>query len=179
MLGIAVSFILTFMIIASIGLIYYARLLPDISGLAAAKDQPGVEILGDDGSSVARYGQITGEYIPYPRIPKHLVDAVVATEDRRFFSHMGVDPLGILRAMLVNVRSGALTQGGSTITQQLAKNIFLSSERTFSRKIQELMMAFWLEQKFTKEEIITILLKPRLFRRWQLRGGRGEPLLFQ
>ncbi len=158
MLTIAVSLILTFMIFASVGLIYYARLLPDISGLAAAKDQPGVEILGEDGTDVARYGQITGEYIPYPRIPKHLVDAVVATEDRRFFSHMGVDPLGILRAMLVNVRSGSLSQGGSTITQQLAKNIFLSSERTFSRKIQELMMAFWLEQKFTKEEIITIYL---------------------
>jgi penicillin-binding protein 1A len=158
MLGIVVSLILTFMIIASIGLIYYARMLPDISGLAAAKDQPGVEILGADGSNVARYGQITGEYIPYPRIPKALVNAVVATEDRRFFSHMGVDPFGVLRAMVVNVRSGALTQGGSTITQQLAKNIFLSSERTFSRKMQELMMAFWLEQKFTKEEIITIYL---------------------
>jgi penicillin-binding protein 1A len=158
MLGIYGSVLLTGMILGSIGLIYYARLLPDISGLAAAKEQAGVEITAEDGTLVARYGQISGQYIPYANLPKHLIDAVIATEDRRFFSHMGVDPWGVLRAMVVNVRTGNMTQGGSTVTQQLAKNLFLSSERTMSRKIQELMMSFWLEQKFTKEEIIAIYL---------------------
>jgi penicillin-binding protein 1A len=158
MLCVVGSLLFTTMILASIGLIYYARLLPDISGLAAAKEQPGLEILAEDGSHLARYGQISGEYIPYSQLPKALIDAVIATEDRRFFSHIGVDPMGILRAAVVNVTQGSLRQGGSTVTQQLAKNIFLTSERTFSRKIQELMMSFWLEQKFTKEEIIAIYL---------------------
>jgi penicillin-binding protein 1A len=157
-LGIYGSLLLTFMLFASIGLIYYARMLPDISGLAAAKEQPGVEILGEGGVHLARYGQISGEYVPYDKLPKHLINAVIATEDRRFFSHMGVDPLGVARAIWVNIAKGRVTQGGSTVTQQLAKNLFLSSDKTFSRKIQELMMAFWLEQKFTKQEIIAIYL---------------------
>ncbi len=157
-LGIIGSLLLTLVIFIIIGMIYYASLLPDISGLAAAKEQPGVEMLSEDGQILARYGQIIGKFIPYHKVPQHLIDAVIATEDRRFFSHKGLDPKGVARAMVANVKAGRLVQGGSTITQQLAKNVFLTSERTFSRKIQELMMSFWLEQKFTKQEILAIYL---------------------
>lgn len=156
--GFVASMGLTLMLFGMIALTYYATMLPDISGLAASKEQPGVEVFAEDGSVLARYGQITGEYIPYHKLPIHLVNAVLATEDRRFFSHFGVDPRGILRAAVVNVQSGRFVQGGSTITQQLAKNVFLTPERTLSRKIQELMMAFWLEQTFSKEEILAIYL---------------------
>ena len=77
--------------------------------------------------------------------PPHLVEAVIAIEDRRFFSHFGLDPRGLLRALAVNIRQGRLAQGGSTLTQQLAKNVFLTPERSFKRKVQELLLAFWLE----------------------------------
>ena len=139
-------------------LIMYARVLPDISGLAASKESPGMEVLAQDGSLITRYGQISGKYIAYKDIPPDLVKAVIATEDRRFFDHFGVDPLGVIRAMIVNFKTGRFVQGGSTVTQQLAKNLFLTTERTFERKIQELMMSFWLEEKFTKQEIMSIYL---------------------
>lgn len=158
MLGFVASAGLTFLIMGIVVLIFYASQLPDISGLASAKEQPGIEIVSQDGDMLSRYGQISGRYIPYHHMPIHLVDAVLATEDRRFFSHIGVDPRGIARAMVANIRAGGFVQGGSTITQQLAKNVFLSPDRTFSRKIQELMMAFWLEYAFTKEEILAIYL---------------------
>ncbi len=157
-LGLVGSLVITGIIVIAVGLIYYAKMLPDISGLAASKEQPGIEVLASDGSLISRFGQISGNYIPYRKIPKHLIDAVLATEDRRFFDHYGVDPWGVLRAMVANARAGRFVQGGSTITQQLAKNIFLSTERTLTRKIQELMMSFWLEQKFTKKEILSIYL---------------------
>lgn len=156
--GLFGSLFVTAAIAITIGFIYYARMLPDISGLAASKEQPGIEVLASDGSLVARFGQISGNYIPYRDIPEDLINAVLATEDRRFFDHFGVDPWGILRAMVVNVKTGRFVQGGSTITQQLAKNIFLTTDRTLKRKVQELMMSFWLEQKFTKKEILAIYL---------------------
>ena len=87
-----------------------------------------------------------------------MIQAVVATEDRRFFDHFGVDVWGILRAMVINVEAGRVVQGGSTITQQLAKNIFLTPERSYKRKFQELILALWLERKFTKEEILEMYL---------------------
>jgi penicillin-binding protein 1A len=137
---------------------YYSATMPDIAGLAAAKEQAGVEIIGAEDVVVARYGQITGQYIPFDALPKALVQAVLATEDRRFFEHHGVDWLGISRAVVKNIMQGRVAQGGSSITQQLAKNVFLSSERTLERKIKELIVAYWLERKFTKQEILAIYL---------------------
>ncbi len=84
--------------------------------------------------------------------------AVLATEDRRFYSHYGIDPVGLLRALYVNLTSGNLVQGGSTITQQLAKNVFLTPERSLHRKGQELLLSFWLEHNFTKNEILELYL---------------------
>jgi penicillin-binding protein 1A len=147
------------LVIAFMGLmIYYAAIMPSVAEMKAAKDQAGVEILASDGSVVARYGQISGKYIPFEKLPKNLINAVLATEDRRFFEHIGVDWRGILRAVYVNIIKGKLSQGGSSITQQLAKNVFLSNERTLERKVQELLMSFWLENNFTKEEILAIYL---------------------
>jgi penicillin-binding protein 1A len=152
------SLLLTATIGVIILLVAYARVLPDISGLAASKESPGMEILAEDGSFITRYGQITGKYIAYKDIPQDLVKAVIATEDRRFFEHYGVDPMGVLRALWINMKTGRYAQGASTITQQLAKNLFLTTDRTMSRKIKELMMAIWLEDTFTKQEIMSIYL---------------------
>lgn len=111
-----------------------------------------------------RKGRLIGEAdrprdtIPFALIPPVLVDAVMATEDQRFFSHWGVDPLGLLRATLTNIRAGRLVQGGSTITQQLAKNLYLDGRKTLSRKMQELVLAVWLETRLSKFEILELYL---------------------
>ena len=91
-------------------------------------------------------------------LPPYLVQAIVATEDRRFFDHGGFDPLALARAVIANVRAGRVRQGGSTLTQQLAKNIFLKPDRTLRRKVQELLLAFWLEANFSKEQIFTLYI---------------------
>lgn len=137
---------------------YFAQDLPSIQGLETIKKKPGITMKTADGLIIASYGDIYGEYIDYDQLPKPLIQAVLATEDRRFFSHHGVDVVGIMRAMAVNVRAGRLVQGGSTITQQVAKNVFLTPDRTLKRKIQEMLLAFWLEGKFTKKQILAIYL---------------------
>lgn len=95
--------------------------------------------------------------------PKHLVDALIALEDRRFWTHWGIDPEGILRAAIVDLRTGHLTEGASTLTQQLAKNLFLTRERRFSRKIKEMLLAFQIERHFTKQEILEMYLNQVFF----------------
>src|SRR3546814_20044922 len=95
---------------------------------------------------------------PSTTLFRSLPHAVIAVEDRRFYDHGGVDYRGLLRAVYVNLREGRITQGGSTLTQQLAKNLFLSSDRTLKRKIQEVMLEFWLEHRFTKDKILPIYL---------------------
>src|SRR5260370_7861008 len=90
----------------------------------------------------------------WPSLPK----AVIATEDRRSYSHFGVDPIGLARAAFANIAAGRIVQGGSTITQQLAKNLFLTPERTLGRKIQETLLALWLERKFSKDQLLEIYL---------------------
>ncbi len=115
-------------------------------------------MLSAEGDVLKSYGHIYGDTLAFDDLPPALVRAVLATEDRHFFSHFGLDPLGIARAMWVNLQRGSLAQGGSTITQQLAKNIFLTPERTLRRKLQEMLLAFWLESRFTKEEILSIYL---------------------
>ncbi len=138
--------------------IYFAQNLPDISGLGAARKTPGIQVLSASGEIIGAYGQIYGDFLQFKDLPVSLVDAVTATEDRRFFSHVGLDPQGIARAMVVNAKAGKFIQGGSTITQQLAKNVFLTPDRTLKRKLQEMLLAFWLEARFSKEEILSIYL---------------------
>lgn len=145
-------------VIGGLMVIYFARNLPDIGALETIKKQQGITIEDEKGQVLANYGDVYGSYIPYDQLPKTLVQAVLATEDRRFFEHHGVDFFGILRAMVTNVRRGHMVQGGSTVTQQVAKNVFLTPERTLSRKIQEMILAFWLEARFSKKEIMAIYL---------------------
>ncbi len=112
-----------------------------------------------------RYGQVVGrrgikhdDSVPLEQMPKYLIQAIIATEDRRFFQHFGIDFFGTLRALTVNARADTVVQGGSSITQQLAKNLFLSNERTLSRKIKEAYLAVWLEGHLTKHQILQLYL---------------------
>jgi penicillin-binding protein 1A len=132
--------------------------LPDVSGLNDIKRQPSITLLANDGSLVASYGDLYGSFVHLNEMSAFLPAAVIATEDRRFYHHIGIDPIGLARAMLVNLRSGDLVQGGSTITQQLAKNVFLTPERSLHRKGQELLLSFWLEHNFTKNQILEFYL---------------------
>ena len=136
---------------------WYALDLPDPDRLVSDRT-PSVTVLDSTGRVLATYGDFRGEIVPFESLPSSLVAAVIATEDRRFFDHGGMDVFGVLRALMVNLRAGEVVQGGSTITQQVAKNVFLTPERSIKRKVQEALLAFWLEQKFTKEEILSIYL---------------------
>ncbi len=137
---------------------YFALTLPDTSQLKSAARRPSVTILAEDGTLLATFGDLFGEPLALHEMPKYLLEAVIATEDRRFYSHFGIDPIGLLRAAFIDLRAGHVVQGGSTITQQLAKNLFLTPERTFGRKIQETLLSLWLEHKFTKDQLLEIYL---------------------
>ncbi|MFK7838763.1 MAG: transglycosylase domain-containing protein [Bdellovibrionales bacterium] len=137
---------------------YYATELPDITEKASFERKSSIIVKASNGTIIGRYGDLVGEKVTIETVPEDLVNAVLATEDRRFYYHPGMDPVGITRAMLVNAKEKRFAQGGSTITQQLAKNLFLSRERTIKRKIQELMLAFWLEFELSKDEILEAYL---------------------
>jgi len=137
---------------------YFALTLPDTGDLTLAARRPSITLLASDGSLIATYGDLFGEPLKLSEMPIYLPQAVIATEDRRFYSHFGIDPIGLARATYVNIRAGHVVQGGSTITQQLAKNLFLTPDRTFKRKIQEMLLALWLEHRFTKDQILEIYL---------------------
>ena len=145
-------------IILAITLAWFARELPTITESMVFERRPTIIIKANDGTIIDRYGDIKGEVVSVDELPPHVINAILATEDRRFYSHFGLDPIGIARAFTVNVVRGGYAQGGSTITQQLAKNLFLSRERTLKRKIQEAMLAVWLETKLSKDEILSAYL---------------------
>ncbi len=133
---------------------YLVFTLPDFEDAVVPDRRPVVMLLAANGAPVHRFGDLMSEAVSLDELPPHLIQAVLATEDRRFYWHPGIDPIGIARAMVANIRAGRFVQGGSTITQQLAKNLFLSPERTLRRKAQEALLAFWLEFRFTKDEIL-------------------------
>ena len=116
---------------------------------------PSITLTAADGTPIARRGAIIGAPVDAAKLPPHVGQAFMAIEDRRFYSHWGIDPRGILRAAWANMGSRGVRQGGSTITQQLAKNAFLDSDRTMGRKLREVMIAFWLEAWLTKDEILS------------------------
>jgi penicillin-binding protein 1A len=145
--------------IALIGMVVWVGAhLPAIQALEIPKRPPTIEIAGLDGSVLATRGEMPGANVSLKDLPPYLPKAFIAIEDRRFYSHYGVDPLGILRAAVANVLHRSVSQGGSTLTQQLAKNLFLTQERTLQRKLQELELAFWLERKHSKSEILELYL---------------------
>ncbi|MEG3088380.1 transglycosylase domain-containing protein [Sphingomonas sp. PB4P5] len=116
---------------------------------------PSITLLASDGTPIARRGSIIGKPVDAAKLPANVTNAFLAIEDRRFKSHWGVDPRGIARAFWHNITSDGRNQGGSTITQQLAKNAFLDSDQTAARKIREVMIAFWLEAWLSKDEILS------------------------
>src|SRR5438270_92728 len=137
---------------------YFALTLPDTSQLGAAQRRPAITILAEDGSTLANLGDLFGQPLTLKEMSPYLPQAVIATEDRRFYSHFGVDPIGLVRAAVTNFRARHIVQGGSTITQQLAKVLFLTPERSLPRKIRETLLALWLEHRFTKNQILEIYL---------------------
>lgn len=132
--------------------------LPDASRLWETNRPPSVQFVDRQGRDVAVRGAHAQDALPVGGLPAHVRQAVLATEDRRFYSHAGVDPYGLARAALKNIRAGHVVEGGSTLTQQLTKNVFLTPEQTLTRKAQEMIVAIWLERRFTKNELLRMYL---------------------
>jgi penicillin-binding protein 1A len=137
---------------------YYGARMPSATTWAVPDRPPNVKILSNSGRQIANRGMTGGEAVGLHEMSPHIPQAVIAIEDRRFYSHFGFDPLGLARAMLANVVEGRLVQGGSTLTQQLAKNLFLNADRTMERKVQEVLLALWLEHKHSKAQILEMYL---------------------
>src|SRR3954467_6632425 len=145
--------------IAGVGVVIYVGAhLPAIQSLEIPKRPPTIQIVGLDGSVLAQRGEMAGANVSLKDLPPYLPKAFIAIEDRRFYSHYGVDPIGIARAAVTNILHRGVSQGGSTLTQQLAKNLFLTQERTMARKLQEVELALWLERKHSKTQILELYL---------------------
>jgi penicillin-binding protein 1A len=137
---------------------YYWAKLPPTSQWTLPAQAINVQIVASDGTLITNRGDNSGATLTLDEMPPYLPEAVIAIEDRRFYYHFGIDPIGLARAMFVNLRAGGVVQGGSTLTQQLAKNLFLTPDRSFSRKIQEAILAVWLEASLTKKQILELYL---------------------
>jgi penicillin-binding protein 1A len=146
------------LIMAAGAIALVASTLPPIQSLAIPKRPPSIEIVGLDGKPLAVRGEMGGAAVSLKDLPPYLPRAFLAIEDRRFYHHYGVDPIGLTRAIVADVLHRGVSQGGSTITQQLAKNLFLNQQRTLWRKMQELVLALWIERKFSKNEILELYL---------------------
>jgi penicillin-binding protein 1A len=154
------SFTLAFLGLLGLAALFgYIWFTLDRQGLLEIPERdPGIMILASDGSVLAEQGSFYGDDVRLAELPDYVTNALIAIEDRRFHSHYGIDPRGLLRAAYANYTSGRVVQGGSTLTQQLAKNLFLNPERTIERKLQEVVLAVWLEWHFTKEENLQLYL---------------------
>ena len=144
--------------------VYVARAqLPSFEDLKSSPNGQMIRVHAADGSVIVSLGPSYGEWLPIDRIPAVMQRAMISVEDRRFYSHLGVDPIGVARSVDVRVRRGRWTQGGSTITQQLARNIFLTSAKKFGRKFREAILAFAIERKFSKDQILELYLNKVYF----------------
>jgi penicillin-binding protein 1A len=137
--------------------------IPDFDAMMRSPNGQSVEVRGADGTVLVSIGPSYGEWLPYARIPATMRSAIISVEDRRFEWHPGVDPIGIARSAVVNFNAGRNVQGASTITQQLARNVFLTSTKTFARKAREIVLALSLERKFTKHAILELYLNRAYF----------------
>jgi len=142
---------------------YYYQDIPDIKSLEIVSDKQVVRVNFSNDERITTFGDLYNDQVKFYELPQNLVNAVLATEDRKFFNHFGIDIVAIIRASYVNHKAGRIVQGASTITQQLAKLLFLKPEKTFKRKIQEVILAFKLEKRFTKEQIFTAYLNHAYF----------------
>ncbi|THF49018.1 transglycosylase domain-containing protein [Allorhizobium terrae] len=138
--------------------IYFASQMPSASTWQVPARAPNIKIVATDGTLIANRGVTGGEALPLDEMSPYMPEAIVAIEDKRFYSHFGVDFIGIGRAFVTNILLGHRAQGASTITQQLARNLFLSPKKTFERKVQEVLLSLWLEQKYTKDQILAMYL---------------------
>ncbi|QNE05737.1 transglycosylase domain-containing protein [Croceicoccus marinus] len=154
-------------VLAAIGLVMAVlvtmRSLPSYSTLKASEHGQMIVVRARDGRELVSIGPSYGEWLDAREIPEVMKNAMVAVEDRRFYDHWGVDPIGVLRSLMVRVQQGYWRQGGSTITQQLARNIFLNNNKTFDRKVREAILALALEQKFSKDQILELYLNKVYF----------------
>ncbi len=150
-------------IIGFVTILYYRHDLPTLDNMEEANSGQIIQINYSDDSKISIIGDIYDNQITFNQIPSHLIDAVIATEDRSFFEHNGIDLSGIIRASYVNIKADKIVQGGSTITQQLAKMLFLKPEKTFKRKIKEVLLARQLEKTFSKEQILSLYLNRAYF----------------
>jgi penicillin-binding protein 1A len=137
---------------------YTLATMPQTSDWAVPARPPNIEIVDASGRLIANRGDTGGEAVRLEDLPEYVPQAVLAIEDRRFYGHFGLDPIGLARAMLTNLTTGEMVQGGSTLTQQLAKNLFLTPDRTLERKLQEAVLALWLEWTYSKDEILEMYL---------------------
>lgn len=137
---------------------YFAMKLPPIDQLAVPKRPPNIAIMASDGTLIANRGETGGSAVPIGELPPYVGRAFVSIEDRRFYSHFGIDLFGLGRAILRNIARGRAEQGASTLTQQLAKNVFLTQERTLSRKVQEALLSLWLERNYSKDQILELYM---------------------
>ena len=138
--------------------IYMAPRVPANSDMWNVNRQSAIIVLDRNGEEIAARGARYGEQVEPEELPEFFVQAILSTEDRRFYDHTGVDLRGTLRAAMANARAGGVTEGGSTITQQLAKNLFLSPEQTYTRKIREALLALWLEGHYSKDQILSLYI---------------------
>jgi penicillin-binding protein 1A len=143
---------------AAVVVLWYSRDLPRPESALDAARRPSLTLEDRSGHVIATFGDLVGEPLRLKDFPPALPAAVVAVEDRRFWHHFGFDPIGMMRAAMVNLTAGRVVQGGSTLTQQVAKTLFLTNARTTKRKVQELLLTIWLEKHFTKTEILEIYL---------------------
>ena len=132
--------------------------LPDTGNLLLKGPSPDITLLDARGRMIARRGLTQGKMVAASDLPAYVPNAFIAIEDRRFRDHAGIDPIGLVRAALEDLAAGHVVQGGSTITQQLVKNLFLEPQRTFDRKAQEALLALYLESRYTKDQILTLYL---------------------
>ncbi len=137
---------------------YYAVQLPASDSWAVPTRPANIRIVAANGQLISNRGQMGGEAVAFHELPQYVPAAVLSIEDRRFFDHFGLDIIGITRAMLGNIMAGRITAGGSTITQQVAKNLFLTPDQNLGRKVQEALLAIWLEQNYSKTEILELYL---------------------
>ena len=145
--------------IAAAGVVaWYGAKMPSATTWEVPARPPTVKIVSVEGRLIANRGMTGGEAVGLHEMSPYIPQAVIAIEDRRFYSHFGIDPLGLARAMASNIAAGRLREGGSTLTQQLAKNMFLSPARTIERKVQEVLLALWLEHEHSKDQILTMYL---------------------